>query len=476
MKAFIMAADALTPEYIFKHKELFPNICAMIERGASGTMAGYVQKGYGGSYTSEQNWPSIYTGLPPAEHKIDRVKVNGIIISPEMCRFNGLKPFWEVFNDSGMTVGLWAADSCDNPVEIYGYAVSSKYTPIQTPSENRESPRNIQVCKKDLDILDCLCGSPPPRLYPKTLKQQGFSFEQLKEQPGLVSQIANECCFREVLDNFKNELEFWFCSMVKAQREHPVDVMYLFTPSTDIIPHFTMYCDDNPIIIGAYQMLDRYIGEFIREFSPEVTIVMSDHGQQNFKELVKCSNPEIQREAFAARDQVVWLDNGYIAFEALNGGLLFTAHSLNGVFIACGEGIKNTHISGMRILDIYPTLLELFGIKVPAGRSGFIADIFDKPLINKGNLPECNIPCLSIALLQTHEMSIMDIVLNELYYEKRFAEITVVGEIKYEEIFRNNPRVSDFLPIEKFNASNYDEVYCGFFNRASNKMSHIKVT
>ena len=50
-------------------------------------------------------------------------------------------------------------------------------------------------------------------------------------------------------------------------------------------------------------------------------------------ELVNCTDEKVRREAFAASDEVIWLPNGYIAFEARNGALLFTAHGLKGLFI-----------------------------------------------------------------------------------------------------------------------------------------------
>ena len=477
MKAFIMAADALTPDYIFGKKELFPNIYKMIGCGASAAFSAYVQRGYKGSYSSEQNWASIYTGLSPDEHEVDYAKAAGIegkAAKPQMKSLSGKQPFWEVLNKAGISVGLWSPECCNNPVDINGYVVASKYTPIFSPSENREAPREIQLNRKDMYIQECLYGSPPPRLYPRTLEQQGYTFKQLRENPSLVNSVANENAFINILDNFDEELRFWFSSMTKAQRRYPVDVMYLFTPSTDIIPHFSMYCDYNPIIIKAYQFLDKYIGEFIEAFKPEATVLLSDHGQQNFKDLIKCSDPVIQREAFVARDQVVWMDNGYIAFEAMNGGLLFSAHSLKGVFIASGNSIRNIEITDMRTLDVYPTILELLGTQVPANRKGFVADIFDKTLINPDKLLK-PVSYKKIAIIQSHEVNITDIFINEIYINNRFSAITVIGEKRYCEIFLNNPRVIGFTPFEEFNPEDFDEIYNCVYNARTKLMRHIQV-
>lgn len=469
MKLFVIAADAAIPEYIFNKKHLFPNLCKLIDSGAISAYSAYVQKGYDGSYSSEQNWSSIYTGLTPNEHKLGAHKV-----TPTMNAFNGFQPFWHEANNAGLTVGLWQGDSLDDPVPVNGYVVSGRYTPIFTPSENREAKRTIQV--SDERMKTYLSGDPPPRLYPKTLAQHGLTFEQIKLNPSLIDKVANEENFRPMLDNFHDELEYWFGAMKRAQREYPADVIWWFTPTTDILPHFTLWCDDNPVITEAYKMLDDYIGDFIDEFLPENIVFLSDHGQQNFSKLIKCSDPKISREAFKARDQVVTANNGYIAFKALNGGLLFTAHSLKGVFIANGKDICHTEIKEMRTVDIYPTLLEILGVKIPDGRSGYVVDIFDRNVLNSEKLlREKSLRYKKIALIQTHEMSISDIVLNELYYASRFSEITVAGEEKYEEIFRNNPRVSDFVSLECFNADSFDEVYCGFYNETTGLMKHIRI-
>jgi hypothetical protein len=474
MKLLVIAADAAFPDYIIGKKQLFPNLRKLIENGATGEYSAYVQKGYNGSYSSEQNWASIYTGLTPSEHKIETRKYSVPPSKPCMSEFDGLKPFWQMLNNAGLSVGIWQGDCLNDPVAINGYIVSAYYAPIFTPTENREAPRTIQV--SDECVLRFLKGNSPPRLYPPTLAQQGLTFEALKSDPALVSRIANEENFRPMLDNFEEELAYWFDAMTRAQREMPVDAVWWFTPTTDILPHFTLWCDDNPVLIRAYQMLDKYIGEYTDEFSPENIVFLSDHGQQNFKELTKCSDNNIRREAFKAHDKVIWLDNGYIAFEALNGGLLFTAHSLKGTFIASGKGIRRTEAKDMRTVDIYPTLLEMLEIQIPEGRSGYVADIFDRRAMNVDRVlkPEST-RRKRISLVQTHDMSVTDIIINEIYNGARFAEITVVGEAKYEEIFRNNPRVSDFLPFEQFDATMFEEIYCGFYNETTKLMKHIRV-
>lgn len=477
LKMLIIGADAVSPEIVYKNQHKLPNLKKLIDIGASGSYSAYVQKGYSGSYSSEQNWASIYTGLAPQEHLVETKYVNNKRICTQMKHFNGLLPFWTVLNNNGLSVGLWAADNCSNPIAIQnGYVVSAKYSTIESPTEERSVAREIQICEKDLYINDFLEGMPPSRIYPKTLLQQGYNFEQLKLNPDLADEALAKYNYEECLDNFRYELEYWFGAIGRAQNKKAVDVLFFYTPTTDLIAHCTMNCDDNPVLISAYQILDEYIGKLTSVVNPEITVFVSDHGQQNFKELIKCSDKQVQKEAFSARDEVVWLNNGYIAFEAHNGSLLYTAHSLKGTFIASGYGIKHTKINEMRTLDIYPTILEMLNIKIPSGRKGYIMNIFEKNVINKNKVLDNNsIEQKSIALIASVEVNIVDIIINELYLANRFCSITVVGYEKYGEIFSNNPRVSAFIPYELFDLKEYDEVYCSVATDNGKYLNHVKI-
>lgn len=475
LKALIIGADAVAPEYIFEHLDSYPNIARLVRQGASAAYSAYVQKGYQGSYLSEMNWSSIYTGLAPREHGILFANKDGIRLTPQMERLDNQNPFWRVLNRHGISVGLWAADCCVNPTEIDGYAVSMKYEMISEPTKNRRAKREVQVCKKDEKILNCLPGNPPARLYPRTLSQQGYAFDALKKDDELAWKAVCEYHFEDALPNFEEELDYYFQAVTRTQQEYPVDVLYFYTPTTDLIAHCCMCSDDNDVLVRAYQILDQFIGKMMDELQPETTVFLSDHGMENFKDLVHTTDRQIQREAFAARDEVLWLKNGYIAFEAHNGALLFTAHALKGIFAIAGKEIQHKRLAEMRTLDIYPTLLEMFHIKVPDNRSGYVQDVFTRPVVNQDKLLPENIHYTSIALIQCQQPNITDIVINELYIEKRFVHITIVGEEKYREIFLHNPRVTDFVSYEEYSTEMFEEIYCGIYNQTTEEMRHMRI-
>ena len=466
LKALIVGADGVCPDYIFEHPERYPNLTKLCKTGASASYSAYVQKGYQSSYLSEMNWASIYTGLPPWEHHIT-VKAGVGCRMPSMGQFNGLAPFWEQMNLNGLRVGLWAADCCADPTAINGYVIASRYTMLETPAPIRTAPRTLQTCEKDRPLLELLPGEPPPRLYPRTLEQQGYTFAQLRQDPELAWRAIEAYHFQDALDNFWAELEYFYQAICTVQRQNPVDVLYFYTPTTDLIGHCTMYCDGCGTLTKAYQS---------SALQPENVIVLSDHGMSNFQELVRTSDERVRREAFAARDEVIWLPNGYIAFEARNGALLFTAHGLKGTFIAAGKDIRHTVLHEMRTLDVYPTLLELLGAAVPAGRAGYVLDIFNRPLRNQSSLlREADTVYTTAAVLQCVTPSMTDIVLNELYVRHRFQRFIVVGEEKYREIFTHNPRASGFVPYDTFDCRAFDAVYSGIVTEGAGPSGHILV-
>jgi len=476
LKLLIIAADSVEPSIIFNHRELFPNLTKMINSGASLTHSAYVQKGYNDSYSSAQNWASIYTGLTPKAHEINTNLVRGEKRRPQMKDFDILMPFWKVFNENNLSVGLWNADSCIVPEEINGYVVSTLYNGISTPTEIRTCERELQISEKDKDFIRAiLTKNPPAFVFPKTLKQQGYRFEELKVNNKLAEEAIKKYHYEEGVELFEEDLKYWFEGIKKAQKERPVDIQFFYTGLPDLIAHFCMYCDNNSTLLEVYRILDQYIGELIEDLEPERIVFLSDHGQQNFSEIVKCSDPVVQKEAFAAKDEVIWLDNGYIVFEAHNGALLFTAHAIKGTFIAAGKGIKKTIIEDMRTLDIYSTILEMLDIKIPENRQGLVQDIFSKKIVNINKVLDQKHHKKATALLQTHAANIMDIVINEVYLEDRFRSITLVGEERYREIFLNNPRVERFIPFEQFHYKEYEEVFCAFFNKDSGEMGHIKI-
>jgi len=483
LKALFLFIDAVCPEFVIGQSHLFPNIHKLVQTGASAYFDGYTNKMYHGSYRSEDNWISIYTGLTPKQHDVRSVlEGEKRVKTPSMPDIEKQTPFWQVLNDNGITTGLWAGTLLYPPTAVDGYVVSLERHFKENDTDQRDFLTKIHLCEKDKKLWDVISGELPQRLYPATIRENGYTWEDFIKNPELAQAYLEKNHFEESLERFEKELVFHFDNIKKVQQKYPVDALVFFTPTIDLIGHFSLYDGQYEVLKSAYSILDRHIGMLIEELNPETTFFISDHGQENFKELVNCPDRQIQKEAFENTDQVVWLPNGNIAFPAKNGAILLAAHSLKGTFIASGKGIKKTTLSEMRTVDIYPTFLELFDIDVPCGRTGFVVDIFDKPNYHNTEkiLYENQINYTSVAVLQNLNIAVMDIILNEIYVENRFAKITVIGEEQYKSIFLNNPRVHNFIPLQNFaldykQIAEYESFFIGVYDNKKRRLNHIKV-
>lgn len=475
MKLLILGFDGVEPSYIFDKIDEFPTLSKMMATGISTQYSAYVQKGYNDSYLSEMNWSSIYTGLEPWKHKIATKCYTGERVIPEMSQFENLDPFWKVLNSNGLSVALWNADCCRNPIDIDGYVVSSIYSAIENGSTDRTAERTLQYVKNNSWLSDILDTNPPARIYPQMIIQKGYTFEQLKQDDELAMDYVEKNHFAESTDNLKAELDYYFTAMTKAQEINPVDVMFFYSPTTDLIAHCSMCSDYNDVLMNAYNLIDKEVGKLIDKLNPDNVVFLSDHGMVNFKDLVNSCDKEIQKEAFAARDQVLWLKNGYIAFEAHNGALLFTAHGLKGLFVASGKDIERSEITDMRTIDIYPTILDICGAKIPAGREGYVQSKCTVIANQNKAFDSTKVSIKKVAIIQCHDPGYMDIVINEIYLHDRFIEITVVGNSRYSEIFINNPRVKNFCEYDDFIYDKYDEIYVSSYSDVNNKLADIRI-
>ena len=470
LKALFLFIDAVCPEFVIGQSHLFPNIHKLVQTGATAYFDGYTNQMFHGAYKSEDNWISIYTGLEPKQHNIKNKRIGDVVLkTPAMSEIETEKPFWKMLNQNGITTDLWAGSLMYPPTEVNGYVVSVERHFKETDTNQREFLTKLHLHEKDKKLGDLIAGELPQRLYPATINENGYKWEDFINNPELAQSYLEKNHFEESLERFEEELFFHFSNMKRVHSKYPVDVMVFFTPTIDLIGHFSLYDSEYKVLKSAYMILDKHIGDLIDELCPETVFFISDHGQQNFKDMVRCSDRQTQKEAFQNTEQVVWLPNGNIAFPARNGSILLAAHSLKGTFIASGKGIKKTELSDMRTIDIYPTILEMFDMEVPDDRLGFVQDIFDKKYVNESILLKSeNIKYSKLAVIQTHSVDITDIFLNELYMQNRFCKITVIGNKKYSEIFEANPRVSSFLALEEVNlqkvAENFDHVYTCNYN------------
>lgn len=479
MKLLIIGIDSLDPRVLFKNIDLFPNIKNLVQTGASASYDAYC---YG--YGSRDNWSSIYTGLTPKEHGI----VNGIYNKTgKLSTLNDIKdknPFWQLLNKKDISTGLIRLYGVNPPEKIKGYMLGGE-TNFDFEAEDRDlHSTNPTFCKEDESLKACFKGLLKDPKSTKKPSDFGLDWDEILKNNEVLEDIFTKADYwQEGLDFINEELDFYALNLKNLEEKQPVDTMFFYTAAFDAFQHHQLYDQNKTLILKAMQKIDEFVGKMIKNLNPENIIVMSDHGQSSFKEALPCDDIDIQKEAFGWRDQSVWLKDGSIVTKARSGGFLSGFHDIKGTFIASGKAFKNVTIKEMRTVDIYPTLLEFFDIKIPKNRSGFVLDIFkNKNILNEDKvLSLSSIKRKKIALIQNLDVPSFNKALNEIFLDNRFAEITLFCEEKYEDIFKGNTRVNKTIIMENLQLSkeilnDYDEIYLAYKNPAlKNQKYYIKL-
>lgn len=475
MKVLVLGIDALDPRLILENIKLFPNMKEMIETGVGGPYAGYA---YG--YGSYDNWTTLYTGLDPKEHEVINNKFKNIK-KPIIDDILDKKPFWEVLNEGGLSVGVFNACVTTPAVSIEGYMASSdrksRFSDNIEEGEVLTPVFNI----KDRHLQKYLKGELKFPERPKSPEDYGYTWEDIKADNDIIKEILSKDNYYESgLYYLEHVLDFLADNMKILEDKSPVDVMWVYTEALDTLQHFQSYAKNKRIIIEAMKKVDEFIGRVREELKPENIIVLSDHGISSIGSMLKHEDMEIQKEAFGWRDKSFWINSETIVSMARNEGIISGMHDYKGTFLVAGEGIRTTSMPEMRSIDFYPTLLELCNVKVPEERKGYILDILDKEEYVNEKLRYQEQCKKKIALIQNLDVNLFNTVINETFLANRFAELVLYCEKKYESIFNENKRIDKVIGVDQIENlmlnDEYDLVVIGYHNIYFNKVLPLTIS
>lgn len=441
-KILIIGIDALIPDLVFNNLNRFPTIERLCKSGAYGAYDAYC---YG--YGSHDNWLSLYTGLTPKQHGTRDnlcLSTGGYTLSDD---YKHLDPFWTQMNNQGLSVGLWRPIVTSPPQDIDGYMLCAE--PQTERVSSKPSHIHLEYHPKMKHLAEQLEGNLIIQPLPNTPDELGYSWDTLRKNTDLSDRVIVDDYYKEGTEYFNDEMEYFERNIIKIQSSHPVDVLFYYTATLDLIQHFQVHEKSKNQILLCIDALDKFVNNLQRSLNPESIILFSDHGTKAFSEFFPNTPIDIQKEAFGLRDKSVWLSNGEIVTEARNGAPLMGVHSLKGTFIGSGPQFKHTKIENMRTVDFYPTLLEMLNIPIPADRTGYIVDILDKEILNSSHVFPVPLPQgPQIAILQTEEVAKLNSTINEVFLDNRFSQLTVIGQEKYRHVFLANPRVANFESVQ----------------------------
>lgn len=478
MKLMVFAIDALPPDIVFENIHLFPNIKKLKEKGMYCEYDAYA---YG--YGSRDNWVSIYTGLTPKQHGIISNKYKDYDRYPNTNDYKDKLPFWNILGNNNVKVGMWKGLTTTPPQEINGYMISGEIN-YEADAEEQDEYTSLDpvVCSKDKNLLKLISGNVDKQPVPKSAEDLNCNWEQIKQNPNILNDILKDDYFKEAVDYLKDNLKYYEDNLLKVQKNVPVDVCFFYTQLIDYIGHFQLHDLKKTQMIRAIKIVDDFIGNIVKNINPDNVIILSDHGIKGWQEAFKNSSYELQKEMFGLRDSAIWLKNGAIVIEARNKGFLSSCHDIKGTFIISGKDIKVGKINEMRTVDIYPTLLEMFNINVPENREGFVLDVFkNKKILNdKKFISTCTLNKSKIAIIQNIDIPDFNRVVNEVFLNNRFSNITVLGEEKYKDTFICNSRIDEFISIDnkvldKNILNKFDKVVVSYKNTMTREVDFYEI-
>lgn len=463
MNTIVLGIDGLDSDLLFNNISLFKNFESFVTEGATGTCNCYAC-GYG----SIENWVTYYTGLSAKSlgfyncHTRD----NEPISYKHYC---GHQPFWQVLNQKGYRVGIFNGFGV-KPIKIDGY--------ITANCSGEDA--SLAFDKQCRDLYESLSKKHPKQFIPKTPEQLGYTWSEIYNNHSILAKILDENLFMDgILEYLQQELDYLLCSVKELETISPVDLLFVYTPTLDLISHFQLHQKDRSTILNAMQKLNDFAKELEEYFKPDNFIVLSDHGFISLADRVAHHDINMQKKAFLSREKAVFLDKDTIIMPGNNNSFLSGTHELAGVFLAKGKSIKKAKLSNFRVQDFYPFLLELFNIPCPFNREGVIFDMFNKDIIVNKNMMfnELN-DKQKICIFQTADVSRMTYLINEVYLNNRDALITLFCKQEFAPFFLANKRISEVRIVEEgqeIDVSDFDYLVNDLYLVNEGKLQFIKM-
>lgn len=361
-KVLLIGWDAADWEIIWPliKKGQMPALKKLIENGVYGNMS-TMNPPY-----SPMLWSSVATGKTPDKHGVlgfIEVMPNMKGIRPVTVSSRKSRAIWNILHNQGLKsnlVGWWPSFPAE---PINGIIVSDRFQKVKKDPEKKNPlvKGSIHPREKVKDLLDL-------RMFPwEVTEAHILPFMPLaakidqEKQGGLHSFskiLAENTSVHAAATSLIRTTDWDFMGVYYDLIDHFCHAYMKFhPPKLSAVPQ-DLYDIYNQAVVGAYRFQDMMLERTMELIDDDTTvIVMSDHGfESGHKRILKMPK--------------------YPAAPALE-------HRQFGIFVASGPNIKkNEKVFGLSLIDIAPTILNLFDLPIGRDMDGKVAlDIFEK--INK---------------------------------------------------------------------------------------------
>lgn len=343
-------------------------IWPLLAKGEMPTLKSLMDKGvYGNMATmnppySPMLWSTVATGKTPDKHGVIgfvELKPGMKGIRPVTAKSRKAKALWNIFHHEGLKsnlVGWWPSFPAE---PINGVIVSDKFQ-----QSNKETVAKKQLKKgvvhpesmvKELSELVMFRDEiTEAHILPFIPKAAQIDQEKDGKLKAFAKMMSENVSVHSASTYLMCNTEWDFMSVYYDLIDHFCHTFMKFhPPQQNAVPdsQFEIYKD---VIVGAYKFQDMMLGRTLQLVDEDTTvIVMSDHG-------------------FESGHRRILRMPDYPAAPALE-------HRQFGIFVAAGPNIKkNTKVFGLGLVDVAPTILQIFNLPIGRDMDGKVAqDIFE---------------------------------------------------------------------------------------------------
>ncbi len=332
-----------------------PVLESLVNRGAMGNLATLQPA------LSPMLWSSVATGKQPWKHGVhgfmqpDR-DLGGA--KPWSSQSRKTKAIWNILSQSGLKVNVvnwWASFPAER---VNGCIVSNMLHCVTRDQDKATFPRHAVHPDELSDDLACLSVEPheltAQQILPFVPGGKEIDQDNDNRLSILASHLAEMLTTHNISTALMEETDWDFMAVYYTAIDHFCHSFVPYHPPK--LPWITEedFEKYRHVIEGVYRFSDMTLGRLVELAGPDATIILcSDHGFQSGSLRLMTTPNEPAGPAY-------W-------------------HRKYGILVAAGPGIKqDARVYGATLLDITPTLLELFGLPVGKDMDGrILTEIFE---------------------------------------------------------------------------------------------------
>jgi len=292
---------------------------------------------------------SFFTGLSPHKHGIMGMRFKDGTLDGVKCD----SLLWDVLNQNGLTVGMYRVPNTWPARPLAGWMVSGQ---VARRNANCYPPAIEGKFQFDEEPVFHI---PDYNFHEKFgVSRDDFGKTARKSILAVMPMLEESFEFQRMMQE-RHLMEF-----LRLCNEHPVDVGIFYSIFFDKVAHCSWRV--RSLMHNASQEVGWCTERLVSALNPKNVILFSDHGFSPIGEANGLKSYPPYQKMYDLREDSHELTVGFGG-----GRLLLGEHDHDGIFLGWGPTFREGKtLKGMHLFDLYPTILSMFGIPLPAGLDG----------------------------------------------------------------------------------------------------------